>query len=1064
MLSCRHLPEPRSGHSYYLRPITNYVYMNFKTLLLSCVGMCSVASLSAQATHDVSSAYLTNNEFDTHFDYAATETGNVAQEIREVEGWTKNITVDYTITGVYQIGTAKTFNGAPVPATAHDGTTNGGVLALSTGWTQEMKFYQEVTLPAGTYTLATAFYNGTDKTLGKSVVGWIPAGGSASVSALSSFANGWTTDNITFTLTKTTKGKIQIGYGAMSGGSGNQAKVCLDYVRLLRTTPIGQADVDLKKEALAADIAHATAYLAGATTAEAAVFEAAIEAAQAVHDKADATIADVYKAQATLAAAYETYSWQAPTGPKPTVTTNKRFARGATMAFGRLTATGTGIVEQGFCWSTSPQPTINDNCTTTFLSHNGNIYWIKDLEPSTCYYMRAYAITKGKQVGYGEVIRFYTIPKGTMRYTMRTGGDEAARTRIDAAMKDAVNWWNNLTSIQGVNFNVGHNPGTPTADCSYGGYIRVGSNTSYQRTGTMLHEMAHGVGIGTHNCYWESDLRANGDRGVWLGDRVTSLIRFWDNSETATVTGDNIHFWPYGINGAHEDNGTDALYIIQSLLVQAFGEDGLPPSGGFASPAHSFDHDGEAKYYLKSESENHGLYTSYMVENDNGTVALKEMTNDEAMANDNAAWTISFEPRSSFYAFKNVGTGHYLAYQSPNAALTTTSGTTPATNSLFHLMRSRVDATKETDLRGYWLVHNNHVASPYTVVAKSGTTVATATYSLANSAKAQRWLILTQAEMGKLEASARTAYTRQLADYLAQVRKLRATPHTEDAPSTDQIFDNTIAALEAQSQTATTAAELGSIVERAKAAGFDFLANATPTSMAQPFDLTFMIKNPGMEATDGWSQSAALNHSTAEYYQATFDFNQTIANLPAGSYQLKAQAFQRPGSAAAVYSDYAAGNDKVNTFLYAGTKAIKVAHAASQAQAAKVGVGSESTLGSTPATYIPNDMQSASAYFARGLYDNEVFTDLTTDGSSLKFGIRSANYADMYWTIFGNFRLYYYGSLKADVVSSISEVAPAQSHTYDVYSLDGRLVRKNTTSLDGLPSGIYIVGGKKVVK
>ena len=43
------------------------------------------------------------------------------------------------------------------------------------------------------------------------------------------------------------------------------------------------------------------------------------------------------------------------------------------------------------------------------------------------------------------------------------------------------------------------------------------------------------------------------------------------------LTGDHIHFWPYGINGAHEDDGSDALYIIQSLIVQALGEDGLPP-------------------------------------------------------------------------------------------------------------------------------------------------------------------------------------------------------------------------------------------------------------------------------------------------------------------------------------------------------------------------------------------------------------------------------------------------------------------------------------------------------
>lgn len=56
-------------------------------------------------------------------------------------------------------------------------------------------------------------------------------------------------------------------------------------------------------------------------------------------------------------------------------------------------------------------------------------------------------------------------------------------------------------------------------------------------------------------------MRSNGNRGLWLGDRATAVLRFWENDNTATLTGDHIHFWPYGINGAHEDDGSDALYI-----------------------------------------------------------------------------------------------------------------------------------------------------------------------------------------------------------------------------------------------------------------------------------------------------------------------------------------------------------------------------------------------------------------------------------------------------------------------------------------------------------------------
>ena len=35
---------------------------------------------------------------------------------------------------------------------------------------------------------------------------------------------------------------------------------------------------------------------------------------------------------------------------------------------------------------------------------------------------------------------------------------------------------------------------------------------------------------------------------------------------------------------------------------------------------------------------------------------------------------------------------------------------------------------------------------------------------------------------------------------------------------------------------------------------------------------------------------------------------------------------------------------------------------------------------------------------------------------------------------------------------------------FNVYAIDGHLVRRQATSLDGLPSGIYIVNGKKYVR
>lgn len=49
-----------------------------------------------------------------------------------------------------------------------------------------------------------------------------------------------------------------------------------------------------------------------------------------------------------------------------------------------------------------------------------------------------------------------------------------------------------------------------------------------------------------------------------------------------------------------------------------------------------------------------------------------------------------------------------------------------------------------------------------------------------------------------------------------------------------------------------------------------------------------------------------------------------------------------------------------------------------------------------------------------------------------------------------------------EVVSGVRDIRPDEAdQPFPVYSVDGRLVRANALSLQGLPKGIYIVKGKK---
>jgi len=1041
---------------------------SIRTIIIAAVGLFLVHHVQAQTYYDLTHAYLTNAGFDSEFDYTIDDTGNVAQEILDVNGWTKNISVNYTITGVYQLGTKKTFNGASVPATGQDGTAEGGVLALSTGWNQSMLFYQNVTLPPGNYALVSAWYNSAERTDGCSRVGWRPTGSVMKQSTVNSFPTGeWFTDTVYFELTETKKGIIQIGFQANADkGSANFAKPVLDYVKLLRDTPFGQTDMDAYKTRLQSLIDEATALYGAGTGNAAETLLQAIQTAQAVMADGEATMEQVDAAVEALAAAMEEYMWANPTGAIPTVTTDRRYARGATMAFGRMSVAGvpaSQISEQGFCWSEQPEPSIRDHRTTRYLTNNGNIYWLENLQPGTKYYMRAYAVTKGRQVGYGEVIRFYTIPKGKISFSIRGSSDAAADQRIRNAAQTAIDWWNNLTEMKGFSTSIGYNPGVPTAECSYGGWMSVGSNQSYQRPGTIMHEMLHGVGvIPWADTEWSRfNLRSGTSNaagfttgsGLWLGDRVTEVIRFWDNSSTAQLNGDYQHMWPYGINGASEDNGSDVLYIGNGLVCQALGEDGLQHTSQlFAEPYHAFDHEDDVKYYLKNEDPERGLYSAYLIPKANNTLTYRNMTDEEALANDSVAWYITFTPSNQYYQLRNAATGQYLTYNS--AGFRTATKDAPTAMENFHVMKSRKNAGS-TGMRGYWLIHPTTNWTPPCMQANANGAVGSATFDISNSATTQRWLILTQDDMTGISESMLAAMKTRATQLLARIKALVAVPHSEDVEGADLTINTLIENLELSVETATTTAEIQPLLEQAENAAFNFLCQVTPTDVAQPFDLTYMVQNPGMDATDGWSDSPTLNYSCGEYYERTFDFNQTITHLPAGTYQWRAKAFQRPGRPEECASA------QVTAYLYAGLKSARIAHAMDEAQNSKLG-GNESTVNGH---YIPNNMQAASIYFGKGLYENSVTSTVATDGGQLKVGLRSGTMSSYYWVIFDNFRLCYFGSMAPDVVDGISTVETEAMPVVrtGVYSIDGRKLLPDMKGIHLLPRGLYIVNGKAVV-
>ncbi len=748
-----------------------------------------------------------------------------------------------------------------------------------------------------------------------------------------------------------------------------------------------------------------------------------------------------------------------PTGSKPTVKTNAFVPTGTTLALGRLTVTGT-CKEKGFCWSTKPDPTILDERSTETFPEDASIYIMRGLKPATIYYVRAYALTSGYQVAYGDVVKIATLRKGVMAYGYDMAGDDEQDARINSASAECIWMYNALSYIPGFYLNVhyvyGAGAGDGTADCSYGGWMRVSQKTAYQQTGTILHETNHGVGVGTTNeWYNNANLRAETSRGLWLGPRATEMVRFFENNETATMTGDNTHMWPYGINGAQEDSyqpSSHKLYFANILITHAMHQDGLICSkeAGFAMPAYVFEQDDEVKYYIKNENTERGGLTSYLGMTATGGLTCYEMSADDVKENDNCAWKITFDPATSLYKFYNIGRKRTLSIGGSQN---------------IHLMPSR-ETLSAGSYKGcsFWMLSgSNHQAlrstGTYSTQAATWATGAT-NYDASNAATDQRWMLLTADELTEVETGAIKNLKSELTEIIAHIRQNMQTPHVANNLITDvNACDATLADLlsekEQQMGTFNSPSQFKEATNEVVKGLQEWLSLIQPTSMEKPIDLTWMLKNPDFAKDNtGWSETPAYGYACCEYFQKTFNFNQsTPYALPKGTYGLKVQAFQRPGSYANVYTDYVTnGTDNVTARLYANGSQQPLLNIYAEAKTQSPGAGSVNVEG----VYIPDNMQSAATYFGKGWYENTL-TFATSGTAPITVGLSCQQSANGYWTCFDNFRLYYYeaAALTTEGADYTSYIQNADCSAIEGWKISGgNNFKLNTWSTENDASGI----------
>lgn len=277
----------------------------------------------------------------------------------------------------------------------------------------------------------------------------------------------------------------------------------------------------------------------------------------------------------------------------------------------------------------------------------------------------------------------------------------------------------------------------------------------------------------------------------------------------------------------------------------------------------------------------------------------------------------------------------------------------------------------------------------------------------------------------------------------------------------------------------------------------DIIANA---SVDSPADITKVIANSDFAtmSSTGWDEidsklgfQATNSVEAGEFYNCTFNLQQTLVGLPAGMYRLTTQAFYRYGnnpSAKVDDSDQLKYDVNENAYLYFSDKEIPTEDGKTVATelpenkqaiktitALKIAEDTWNSVGLSDAgglkkmddgLYIPDNMVTAQAFFrsdAGSAYVSEPLNFNYYGNSDFRIGLiknvkNKATSGD--WTIVKNFKLYYLG---VDPTGISEIVTDANAVATKIYNASGMQIGK-------LQKGINIIetvmkdGSKKVKK
>ncbi|MBD0831550.1 glycosyl hydrolase [Aestuariibaculum sediminum] len=279
-----------------------FIYKEPRSMQLFLIMLFSAFALESFSQTDVTSIYLTNADFNTNCNYTTGTSGTVATadpaNTSTIEGWTLTSAQAWSAAATFEHGWNGSFNGVTTPTSGADGAfgTGQGAIGLTAGWSGSLIYSQQVTLDPGLYTFefATAFLG--QNNIAENLTGWLGDDGYVVLSNANSVqALGyWYTLQLSIRIVSQTTGKIQVGMKPHQSGSTSNARVFIDYVKII-SQPVNKDALQALVNTANSMLANPEEVPAGSTVYQ--DLQSAVSNAQEVLDNGAATTSAILKAE-----------------------------------------------------------------------------------------------------------------------------------------------------------------------------------------------------------------------------------------------------------------------------------------------------------------------------------------------------------------------------------------------------------------------------------------------------------------------------------------------------------------------------------------------------------------------------------------------------------------------------------------------------------------------------------------------------------------------------------------------------------------------------------------------